>query len=698
MDIPKYRPFVKRLNMSALGDECEPIIMQIPTSGIKIASSGCNVKITEYNENNPPRANIERIVVTGLGSYEGYGPNVNGDGFHEDHLLSVPKDVYIGKLKYDKPMCQTFVDFSRLYKHHKNRMHDQAYGEIPFVAYNSKMRRVEIIVDLFADEESNVDILENLIRYIYPEVSMGFRCVPGDVCSVHLNYNNPFPTRGHYCDHLKKLMLQMDPVTGKMCYAINHNGYFFDLSIIGRGADRIARGMRRLSAVKQKPATVPAVVPTKTASHVGMKFFEYSSKLAEEDGTVDFIVSMERIEPQKVAEEPIFSIINDNIKNNPDPYFQHYGLKLVYRTDVPMSKEALDYMACNYPLKNAFVTLAGCGIIPSPQEFQRMVLVNAGCEKYADCLEEDNIIFDIDSIDKPDYRYDITKGTFDVKLAENLRDIGILDERSYYAPFLLKRATMIKEALTVSEFFQKYPLIKSPLPRKKLPEDYQQRVISQGVASSPVGQHYVKYPDPVMSDGRYISKRPGGVSVKHQANPIIPLAILGALFAGGKWLASFTNQGPVSKGMSNPLFAAGAFGATAVLTWAAGRIGVSDPQKTASVNKNLAQIGSDYALHFLAGIAISYGLAGRAELKRERGIQPNILEEATEKRPALGAIMSGLGVGVGMRALARKFASDELEMLENGIIINDMVIGEYDHKYVDKMARISLNHSALLLK
>lgn len=711
MDEIKYRPFVKRLDLSVLGDEQEPIIFQMPSEHSKLAAE-LNPEIVEWNTRSPAGADIERILVTGLGAQEGYGPNVNGDGFHEDHLLAVPKDVFLGRKPYDKPMYKSFIDFSKLYKYHKNRMHDQAYGEIPNAFYNAKMRRVEIPIDLFASEKSNIDILENLARNIFPAVSMGFRCVPGDVCSVCLNYDRPFPTRAHYCDHLKNNMLQIDLETGILCYAINHNGYFFDLSIIGKPADRIAWGMRRLSramtsakadkAIIEADADHDVNVPIKTASELGMDFIGYSSKFAEEDGTTAIVELMEKDNLEKEAE---ISVIPDGIinvlENDPDPYFRTLGVPLLYRTDVTLSKDAMNYMAKNFNLKTAFATMVSCGILPKPQEFQRMVLVSVGQEKYADYLDKENIVFDMDAVEEPDYTYDTTTGEFDPKLAEYLRDSGILDQRSYYAPFLMKRAAMIKEAL-FDDFFKKYPMIPNPLPRKKLPEDYQQRMITQGMAASPQGQYYQKYPNPVMSNGRYVSPKPEGVTTVHKSNPIIPLAILGAMFAGGRWLARLTSAGPLSRRIaSNPIYAAGAFGTTAAITWLIGRAGIPKPkEKIGSIipPKAAMNFGSDYVLHFLAGIAISYGLAGRAESKREIGMQPNILEEAAEKSPGLGAALIGIGTGTGARALIRKFASEELENLENGIMKNDYIIGEYSLDYLDKMARLSLNHSALLIK
>lgn len=694
-----YKPFVKRLNFNSFGDEHEPFIIHMPSAGVKTASC-ITPELIKWSDENPHPKGVERLISTALGSFEGYGPNVNGDGFHEKHLCSIPKNVFLGNKAYDKPIYYTFVDFSRLYRFHKNRQHDRSFGDIPFSVYNPEMRRVEVVIDIYANDSDNYEILNDLEHNIYPALSMGYRCVPGDICSCCLNYNKPFPTRGHYCDHLKNHMLEYDSETGQIIYAINHNGYFFDLSLVRKPADRIAWGMKRITVPVQGITNDKKL--SKHASLSAPEFIGYSSKLAEEDGSAQIINAIEHtglLQPEEKIGLP--DDIRIVLEKNPDPDFCKYGLELVYRTDIPINKEMLNSISSRYTMQEITATFAGTGVIPSYQEFQRMVLVSNGQEKYADQLDKDNYVFDVDFIDFCD-DVNCTKGEFNFKLAGEMREMGILDMRSYYAPFLMKRASVIKTALSVGDFIEKYPIIKSPVPIKKIPEDYSQKLIAQGINASAVGRYYQRYPNPVLSDGRYISPRPEGVTVMHTANPLIPLAIIGSMYAGAKWLSSFSDQGPLGRAMSkNPLIAAGAFGAAAVISWLVGRINIKRPEKTGSARgkmiKEMAGIGKDYMLHLLSGVALAYGLANRAETKREMGVQPNIMEEAFEKRPAIGALILATAIGLGTRAIT-KFASDDLRRFEDGIEQNDYLIAEYPHDYVDKMARQSLVISALKLK
>ena len=532
-------------------------------------------------------------------------------------------------------------------------------------------------------------------------------CVPGDVCSICLNYETPFLSRAYYCDHLKNHMLEYDRKTGRLIYAINHNGYFFDLSIVRRPADRIAWGMVRVMVpgadigdrIDNKIILEPSV--KSASSDKTTNFIGYSSKIAEEEGIIDTVMEVEDkntpLKNEKKAElEQIFQFI----KNDPDPEFRIFGSKLVLRTDLPIEKEALNYFARNYSLNDIVSTFVGVGVIPEPKEFQRMVLVNAGQEKTADYLDENNIVFDSEDV-VPNELFNCNRNGINVKLANQMREMGILDARSYYSPFLMKRATMIKEAVTMGEFFNKYPIFRSPTPVRKYPENYQQQIISQGVNSSAVGKYYQKYPNPVMNDGRYVSGRPEGATVLHKNNPLIPLAIIGSLYVGAKWLTGFSKAGPLGKAMSeNSIVAAGAFGAAAALSWAIGRMGIKRQDKTSSIRsdvaKSLGSLGKDYMMHILAGVALSYGIAARAEKKREFGYQPNIVEEVFEKKPVVGSAIMAMAIASGL-GLAKKLANEDLDRFENAISINDHIIAEYPPEYIDKMARESLNRIAITL-
>ena len=161
-DGPSVKPMVKWLSYEPLHKAGgEPVIIQVPNDFQKIASQ-IHPEIQTFVADNPTPKNTQRIIVTALGAFDGYGSNVNGDGFYEKDLLKTPKNIYLGKNKYQKPMFKTFIDFARLYKMHRNKMHNHAYGEIPFNIYNKGMKRVENLLDIYEDDPGNADVLKTI--------------------------------------------------------------------------------------------------------------------------------------------------------------------------------------------------------------------------------------------------------------------------------------------------------------------------------------------------------------------------------------------------------------------------------------------------------------------------------------------------------------------------------------------------------
>ena len=175
------------------------------------------------------------IHMIAMGSTEGYGPNRNGDGFKEAML----------------ERCHpSFVSSARIYRHHKNKDKAKSYGIVKDSFYNKPMRRVELFGvlngnekvasdngGLLADEELN--LLKSGKDY---DVSMAIR-VPYDVCS---GCGNKAKNRSEYCDTTTckyggcKHNLTKVADDGHILHVDNPDGEFFDISRVGRGADRNA--------------------------------------------------------------------------------------------------------------------------------------------------------------------------------------------------------------------------------------------------------------------------------------------------------------------------------------------------------------------------------------------------------------------------------------------------------------------------
>ena len=180
------------------------------------------------------------IHLIGLGAYEAYGPNRNGDAFSEQTL----------KASHD-----TFVKFAKFYRNHKNKDPRASFGTIKASAYNPVMRRVELLVGLNATKEAaerNEGLvadaeLEKLARGEDLAVSMACR-VPYDICS---GCHNRARTREEYCkeasckyggcaDNLTRLIKSGNDV--HHLHVKNEHPVFFDMSRVWRPADRIAYG------------------------------------------------------------------------------------------------------------------------------------------------------------------------------------------------------------------------------------------------------------------------------------------------------------------------------------------------------------------------------------------------------------------------------------------------------------------------
>jgi len=693
------KPFVKYLSFDSINRTGEPATLIVPSDHEKVAAE-IHPEMMRFIADHPRPRGVIRIIATSLGAREGYGANNNGDGFHEEHLLRVPHGIYLGSKPYNYPMYRTFIEFSKLFKRHQNKPHNRVYGVIPHVIYNHKMRRVEVLLDIFEGDSGDPETLDAIDRGVLPSLSMGFRCVPGDVCSICENYDSPFPSRENYCDHLRYRMNQYDePHTHKLIYAINHNGYFFDLSLVIKPADRIAFGMKKIAST--------SYMDSNNYQHVFgdvSQFEQYSSKIAEETGIVETVKLLEESPDVKVVEvRPVpdhtqqesqpLNIIKI-LKEDPAPTFRNFGIRIVFHTDKRMPPEFLNDIATRYPLHDIMSTLIGLGIQPYPEEFQRMALVGFGNRPVADLLDADGLVFDTDGVEE-DPRYDVTTGEFNDRLAEELINNNIADQRSYYAPFLAKRAVMIKQALDTGEFFKQFPIIRSLLPTRKYPEDYNERLIASGIDMSSTGAA-LRNP-PMINDGRYVGARPKGATVKHSVNPILPLMTLAGLYVGARWLKGIGDKGPLSKRVfNNPAIAATALGATAALAWMISKAGIPIVKQAADVGtvSKLRDLLADRVFQILGGTALAYGLGMRAERKREYGIQPNIIEEGFEKRPLLGSATLALALH-GIGRLAKRASDDEIVKFENAIGYSDELLNSFSIPYLDKMARMSLNKSAM---
>jgi hypothetical protein len=186
------------------------------------------------------------VHMVAMGSTEYFGANRNGDGWKEAML---------------RRCHPTFVKYAKPFRDHKNDADkDPYFGVVKLSAYNDDMHRVELFEVLNATEKAAArnggQVADREIAKLDKQgeygVSMAAR-VPCDCCS---SCGNIAPTRKQYCDEhtcigphgekrggCKKNLTKVS-ADGHVLHVDNPEGTFFDISHVGRPADREAYAVR----------------------------------------------------------------------------------------------------------------------------------------------------------------------------------------------------------------------------------------------------------------------------------------------------------------------------------------------------------------------------------------------------------------------------------------------------------------------
>lgn len=185
------------------------------------------------------------IHLLAIGATEGYGCNRNGDGFKE----ATCKQIY-----------NTFVKHAHYYRYHQNKDPAKRYGIVKLAAYNAPMRRIELL--LFgngtkeaAQRNGGLVMLDSTLEKVETgaDIPFSMACkVAFDVCN---NCFNKAANRSQYCTestcinpddghrgHGCRTGLTKLSGDGRQQYVENPNAQMFDISEVGRPADRIAYG------------------------------------------------------------------------------------------------------------------------------------------------------------------------------------------------------------------------------------------------------------------------------------------------------------------------------------------------------------------------------------------------------------------------------------------------------------------------
>jgi hypothetical protein len=287
-------------------------------------------------------------LVIALGAYEGTGANRNGDIFKEAECLNNYKTfIKSGSKKKDGS-----YDGRALNRHHKNKPDDPKYGNIKAASYNNKMRRIELVIGL--DNDKCAEEIQKLAEGKQINVSMAAK-VAFDKCTW-CGYEAKDDR--HRCEHIPVKLGEVNK-RGEMCSMDNINPKWFELSIVGRPADRIGMSLKLASdnayiktASDYKSLYPGFVVPEDTDDT--LKISKYAS---DKRGLVKKLAALEK---------HIEGVISEGPKNSKDKYLVEEKAKLKHSEN--MSSEMLDELRKYEPSKLLKV-LADHGIVFSPEDF-----------------------------------------------------------------------------------------------------------------------------------------------------------------------------------------------------------------------------------------------------------------------------------------------------------------------------------------
>jgi hypothetical protein len=289
-------------------------------------------------------------LVIALGAYEGTGANRNGDIFKEAECLKHYKTF----VKSGSKNSEGKYDGRALNRHHKNKPEDPKYGNIKAASYNDKMKRIELVIGL--DNDKCAEEIQKLAEGKQINVSMAAK-VAYDKCTW---CGHKAKTDNHRCKHIPKSLGEINK-QGEMCSMENVDPKWFELSIVGRPADRIGMSLKLASdngyiktASDYKNIYPGFVAPDDDHTYLRI------SKYAEEKRSL--------VRKLAAIEKHIEGVIQSEPKDSKDKYIKEQKAKINESDDIPES--VLEELRKHEPSK-LLRALADHGIVFSPKDFIR---------------------------------------------------------------------------------------------------------------------------------------------------------------------------------------------------------------------------------------------------------------------------------------------------------------------------------------
>lgn len=151
----------------------------------KLACLGLLPEVQKFVDSFEGKPNCRYVLVNALGASEYYGMNANRDAFPEHALVSTPEGWTGGNdPERDKQLAEKCsYGYPTFYKagcfaHHKNSNYEKRVGNVVFVTWNDRMKRVELVMEIEQERalaHNGAGFWNSLTSNELPAVSMGAR-------------------------------------------------------------------------------------------------------------------------------------------------------------------------------------------------------------------------------------------------------------------------------------------------------------------------------------------------------------------------------------------------------------------------------------------------------------------------------------------------------------------------------------------
>jgi hypothetical protein len=337
-----YKGLIKFSNTNDWNWDVEPVQLIHNTNTLtKAGADNSELKVEKT-------AGQTDALVIALGAYEGTGANRNGDIFKEAECINNYKTF----VKSGSKGKDGSYDGRALNRHHKNKPEDPKYGNIKAASYNNKMKRIELVIGL--DNDKCAEEIQKLAEGKQINVSMAAK-VAYDKCTW---CGHDAKTDSDRCKHIPKELGEINK-RGEMCSMDNINPKWFELSIVGRPADRIGMSLKLASADSYiKTANdYKSLYPGFVAPDDEDSFLKISKYASEKRTLVKKLAAIEK---------HIDGVITQGPKNSKDKYLVEHKAKLKSADDI--SEDTIEELRKHEPSK-LLKALADHGIIFSPEDF-----------------------------------------------------------------------------------------------------------------------------------------------------------------------------------------------------------------------------------------------------------------------------------------------------------------------------------------